>query len=180
MEEWWEFRLALDLAPQNWGEIIPLLWWFRSIWFWVPLVGVIWINDFNNSSGSWYRTSFLPFCLMFLFSIGILLAKLTIPHPPCEFLKIQEVIPHGFYFCEGMGGLPEMNSLLMSGLLGYSMLFCSFSGKIWLSGIAAVGMILSGLASILLVQAFVSDVLAGWVLGILLTFVLQKLLRRLI
>jgi hypothetical protein len=126
MEEWWEFRLALELAPKNLGEIFPLLWWFRSIWFWVPLIGVIWINDFINASGSWYRTSFLPFCLVFLLSIGSLLAKLTIPHPPCDFLKIQELIPHGFYFCEGMGGLPEINSLLMSGLLGYSILFCSF------------------------------------------------------
>ncbi len=180
MEEWWEFRLALELAPKNWGEIFPLLWWFRSIWFWIPLVGITWLNDFIHSAFSWYRVSFLPFCLLLLFSIGILLAKLTIPHPPCEFLKIQEIIPHGFYFCEGMGGLPEMNSLLMSGLLGYSILFCSFSGRIWLIGFAAVGMILSGMASILLVQAFVSDVLAGWVLGILLTFVLQKLLRRLI
>lgn len=178
MDEWWEFRLAIQLAPLNLGELFPYLWWFRTIWFWIPLFGTVWVNDYLSKNKTVLGIVGLPAALFTLSVTGNLLSLLTPAHPPCRFLKIQEVIPHGFYFCEGGGGLPEINSLVISGLLGYLLLFCSFPSRNWMIFISLVALFLSGISSVLLVQAFVSDVLSGWVLGILLTFVSQKLLSR--
>lgn len=179
MEEWWEFRLAIQLAPQNWGEVFPFLWWFRTLWFWTPLLIVIWTNDFLEKGESIRGILALPLFILMLTGIGFALSFLTTPHPPCRFLKIQELIPHGFYFCDGYGGLPEINSLILSGTLGYLLVFCSYPYRNWMIIICTFAVLLSGVSSILLVQAFVSDVLSGWVLGILLTFVSQKILSLL-
>lgn len=179
MEEWWEFRLAIHLAPQNWGEVFPILWWLRNLWFWFPLLAVVWVNDFFGKKKSIFGMFALPLFLLILTGIGFSLSLLTTAHPPCRFLKVQELIPHGFYFCPGLGGLPEINSLILSGTLGYLLLFCSYPYRSGMIIICTFALLLSGISSIILVQAFVSDVLSGWVLGILLTFVSQKILSLL-
>lgn len=178
MEAWWEFKLALFLAPLDLGETLPILWWIRPIWVWIPLLSAWWTLEQLQDQRSIYAIFRFPLWMMLLLGFSWALSRLTIPHPPCQFLKIQEVMVPGHYFCVSYGGLPEINCFLLAGGVAYFWDNPLFQNQQGLRVLLAIPVFLSGIASILLVQAFFSDVLTGMVLGILLTFVVRKLRKR--
>jgi hypothetical protein len=178
MEEWWEFKLALFLAPLDLGSVFPLLWWFRTIWFWSPVLSAFWILEWGFQDLSLKRILLYPGWILFLLLLVQLISGLSIPHPPCQFLKIQEVMAHGHYFCPAEGGLPETHSFLLSGSLAFFWHSGFVMAQKSLRLLLLIPLFLSTIASVLLVQAFVSDILTGLVLGILLTFVVRNLRKR--
>lgn len=179
MEEWWEFRLAMELATWDAGGTLPWIWWLQPIWFWMPVFAWVWTQDAVYNPEPRFHLLRLPVLIGLLGLVLWLANELILPHPPCRFQKIQELIPTAHYHCIGNGSLPEAGSLMLGGLLGYIIFVSPVRNKISAFFIVLACLVLSGFAGIVLLQAFVSDVLAGWVLGILLTFVLRKVLFRL-
>lgn len=179
MEDWWEFKLAKELATWNIAGSFTWIWWLRPIWFWIPAFTWVWTQDGLSAYDARLQWLRLPVLLGILGLLLLACNEVLLPHPPCRFQKIQELIPSAQYHCIGNGSLPEAGSLMLGGLLGYVIFSPSLKFKIPTFFIVLICMVLSGLASVVLIQAFVSDVLAGWVLGILLTFVVRKVLFRL-
>lgn len=179
MEDWLEFRLAKELAAWDVGGTLPWIWWLQPIWFWMPLFAWVWTQDSLCAPDSRFQWLRLPVLVGILGLVLLLANELLLPHPPCRFQKIQELIPSAHFHCIGNGSLPESGSLMLGGLLGYVIFISPVRNKISTFFLVLVCMVASGFSGIVLLQAFVSDVLAGWVLGILLTFVLRKVLFRL-
>ncbi|MCE5208293.1 MAG: phosphatase PAP2 family protein [Chloroflexi bacterium] len=133
-------------------------------WFWMAGLGLVWLSSFIFFDKSWcYRCVFLAICIviqaLFVLSIKFLIRRRRPESDWGEIYRRRD--PHSFP--SGHATRAVMLAVITAGL-----------GPTWLAWLLVVWAPLVCLARIMLGVHYLSDIAAGAVLGILLGWVLPK------
>jgi len=174
METWWEYELAVFIASMQWGEKISILWYLASVWFWTPLF--TWFSFRIIPESATYLPFFPLPVILILSGLSAYILSITLQQKsPCQLDPILQITgPIGQNCMNSYHSLPNLTSAVWSTCMG----FCLFHKKKiqYIEVVILVIAFISALlANFLLVQAFFSDLMAGILWGILISFVFIRL-----
>lgn len=173
MELWWEIQVSLALAVLKAGTDFHILWWLRPFWTFVPLFIFYWAYDAISSDLRSPGYKLLPLSMLAGGAgAGLLSAGLS-QISPCMLPEIQRISGLPPEFCFRDGRLPDIHASLWAIWISFSIIHSSRIQKIFSTAWLLIPALLSGISAVLLCQSFISDILSGWVWGILSTFVVQ-------
>jgi|GEM_PF-6931085 len=171
MEDWWEYSLVYQIAQSGIADNWQILWYFASVWFWVPLF-ISALVYLKVSGLHYFSIALYAMIPMLAFSTAALLAYVFGQKGPADYEEIRLLSNSVRMLYSGSeGSIPYPAAALWASIcvLCFPTAQNRFHSTIliFLMGTAAV---VSLLAGFLTLQFFISDVLAGIVWGITITF----------
>jgi hypothetical protein len=171
MEDWWEYSLVYQVAQSGIADRWQILWHFASVWFWVPLF--ISALVYLKVSGQHYFSIILYVMIPILaFSTAAVFAYVFSQKGPADYEEIRLLSNNlRILNSDSEGSLPYPAAAFWASVcvLCFRTQQSRFHSKILiiLMSTAAVISLMSGFFTL---QFFISDVLAGIVWGITITF----------